>query len=197
MSQQTTQDIYSLEKLQQVWREGQRFPFIFFWQSTKEDVQRDQYNQTCCNQWFPSEFTDESGKKYNCCEQYMMAHKAILFNDNETLDKILRCNDPRRIKRLGREIKPFDPVKWNQNDQEIVFRGNMYKFTQIEKCKNFILSVPRNAIFVEASPLDKKWGIKLAADDPRASNPLEWKGTNYLGFQITRVRDYLISHPDQ
>lgn len=197
MSQQTTQDIYSLEKLQQVWQEGQRFQFIYFWNFKPQDVKLDQYNETCCTQWFPSEFVDESGQQYSCCEQYMMAQKAILFNDNETLDKILKTNVPRQIKKLGREVKNFDENKWSQNSQEIVFHGNLYKYSQNEKFRNYILSVPRNAIFVEASPLDSIWGIKLAADNPKVQNPLEWKGTNFLGFQITRVRDYLVSHPDQ
>lgn len=194
MSSQATKDIYSLEKLQQVWREGQRFPFIYFWNHTDDDIKRDPFNESCCNQWFPSEFIDDTGRKYNCTEQYMMAQKAILFNDNEILEKILETNNPRQIQKLGRQIKNFNQAKWDENCQEIVYQGNLYKFGQNEKFKSFLLSVPNDAIFVEASPLDKNWGIKLKADDPKAKNPLEWNGTNFLGFQITRVRDYFVSH---
>ena len=197
MSQLPTQYIYSLEKLQQVWQEGKRFKFAYFWNSTDEDAQQENYNSSCCNQWFPCDFVDKNGIKYNCCEQYMMAQKATLFKDNEVLEKILSNNDPREIKKLGREVKNFDKEIWGQNCQEIVFQGNLYKFSQNEKCKNYLLSVTNDTIFVEASPFDAIWGIKLSEKKASKKTPLEWQGTNFLGFQITRVRDYLISNATQ
>lgn len=192
MFEQGTQDIYSLEKLQEVWRRGQRFPFVFFHAHSEDDVICDPYNSTCCTQWFPCEFIDETGRKYNCCEQYMMAQKAILFNDRRTLKKILECSDPRTIKKYGREVKRFDQVKWDENCQEIVFHGNLLKFTQNEKFRNFLLSVPKNAIFVEATS-DGRWGIRFKEKNPKSQDPLKWGGTNFLGFQITRVRDFIVS----
>lgn len=197
MSQLPTQDIYSLEKLRQLWNEGDRFQFVYFWQNTKEDVSKEEYNSSCCNQWFPSNFVDENGRMYNCCEQYMMAQKAIVFGDDDTLQKILSEKNPSKIKKLGRIVKNYNQKIWNSKCQDIVFQGNLYKFTQNEKCRKFLLSVPKDAIFVEASPLDKKWGIRLSEQQPKAKNPLEWQGTNYLGFQITRVRDYIISHSSE
>lgn len=122
----------------------------------------------------------------------MMAQKAILFNDRRTLKKILECSDPRTIKKYGREVKRFDQVKWDENCQEIVFHGNLLKFTQNEKFRNFILSVPKNAIFVEATS-DGRWGIRFKEKNPKSQDPLKWGGTNFLGFQITRVRDFIVS----
>ena len=34
------------------------------------------------SQWYPSKFTID-GIEYNCCEQYMMAKKALMFGDAE------------------------------------------------------------------------------------------------------------------
>lgn len=34
-----------------------------------------------------------------------MAHKAILYNDNETLEKIMNSTDPQQIQKLGRQVK--------------------------------------------------------------------------------------------
>ena len=48
-----------------------------------------------------------------------------------------------------------------------------------------------DSILVEASPVDKIWGIGLAADNPDAQNPLKWKGQNMLGFALMEVRDEL------
>ena len=33
------------------------------------------------SQWFPSDFQDAAGRKFNCAEQYMMFRKAELFGD--------------------------------------------------------------------------------------------------------------------
>ncbi len=46
-------------------------------------------------------------------------------------------------------------------------------------------------VLVEASPLDRIWGIGLAADDPRAGDPYRWRGLNLLGFALMRVREQL------
>ncbi|MDQ7757875.1 NADAR domain-containing protein [Xanthomonas sontii] len=43
-------------------------------------------------------------------------------------------------------------------------------------------------MLVEASPVDRIWGIGLAADDPRAADPTTWQGENLLGFALMEVR---------
>jgi len=40
------------------------------------------------SQWHKSNFMYNS-QSYNTCEQFMMAHKAILFKDNETYELIV------------------------------------------------------------------------------------------------------------
>jgi len=44
---------------------------------------------------------------------------------------------------------------------------------------------------VEASPVDRVWGIGLAADDEAASDPERWRGPNLLGFALMAARDRL------
>lgn len=46
-------------------------------------------------------------------------------------------------------------------------------------------------MLVEASPVDRIWGIGLAADDPRAMHPEQWQGLNLLGFALMDARDAL------
>ena len=46
----------------------------------------------------------------------------------------------------------------------------------------------RLSVLVEASPVDRSWGIGLAADDEHASNPLKWRGLNLLGFAPMAMR---------
>jgi ribA/ribD-fused uncharacterized protein len=41
---------------------------------------------------------------------------------------------------------------------------------------------------VEASPVDRIWGIGLASDDAKARDPNTWHGLNRLGFALMKVR---------
>lgn len=81
---------------------------------------------------------------------------------------------------------------WNHHVQDIVYKGNLYKFSQNEKLHDFILSFPPNTIFVEANPHDSFYSIHLNSDDPKAKDPFKWEGENQLGFMITKVRDDFI-----
>ena len=50
--------------------------------------------------------------EYNCAEQFMMTSKARLFGDDTALSAILASTDPREQKRLGRQVRHFDPAIW-------------------------------------------------------------------------------------
>ena len=44
---------------------------------------------------------------------------------------------------------------------------------------------------VEASPYDKKWGIRLLQWDHRAKSEKTWRGQNWLGYALTELREDL------
>ena len=143
------------------------------------------------SQWFPSKFVID-GISYLCAEQYMMARKATFFGDSKTLNKIMITTSPKEQKALGRTVKPFDINKWNAIVKEIVFKGNLAKFRQNPKLKDKLLDTIGTTL-VEASPLDKIWGIGLSAKDEKALNRDTWQGTNWLGEILTNVREELLS----
>ena len=138
------------------------------------------------SQWYPCSFVDNE-KEYNCAEQYMMSEKARMFNDTETERKIMESFSPNEQKKLGRQVKGFDLVQWNQECRDIVFRGNLAKFRQNADLRHLLLKTG-NKILVEASPYDTIWGIGLSAEDPRALDKAQWLGTNWLGEALMRVR---------
>lgn len=173
---------YSVQNLIHSGRNFSREDFIFFWSGRKLKS----VTKNCFSQWYPSKFI-VGGKEYQYAEQYMMAKKAELFNDMETLQRIRLASDPKTIKKLGREVKHFDPTLWNEKKFEIVVQGNLAKFSQNPDLRDFILSTG-NKILVEASPYDKIWGIGLDEKSSEAIYPDRWKGQNLLGFALMKVR---------
>jgi ribA/ribD-fused uncharacterized protein len=142
----------------------------------------------CLSNWYPSTFTDsETNNTYQNNEQYMMANKAILFDDQVNLDKILNSDDPKTCKALGRKVKNFDPQIWQDNCCDIVAKGCYLKFSQNEELKAFLLSTG-DKLLVEASPYDKIWGIGLKASDAKKMKKEDWPGKNYLGQCLMNAR---------
>lgn len=60
----------------------------------------------------------------------MMYQKAMVFNDHDVADRIMREPSPRKQKALGRKVKDFDHKKWDKRKEQIVEEGNWWKLTQ-------------------------------------------------------------------
>lgn len=108
----------------------------------------------------------------------------------EMREKILAAKHPKQAKDFGRLIRGFQEDIWLKNRFNIVMRANQAKFSQNEELKKFLMQTKKR-ILVEASPVDKIWGIGMAADNKNVENPLYWKGLNLLGFALMAVRDEL------
>ena len=105
---------------------------IYFWHDNEKPY-------GCFSQWYASTFTapapasageNAASLTFRTAEQYMMYHKAILFNDQEIADKIILESNPRKQKALGRQVKGFDEKMWNKHREIVVEEGNWWKFTQ-------------------------------------------------------------------
>ncbi|RKH36870.1 NADAR family protein [Corallococcus sicarius] len=154
--------------------------FTFFWQQ-----------DSAFSQWHPSVFEVE-GVRYTCAEQYMMAGKARLFGDTRVLEQILRAATPKQHKALGRKVSPFDAAVWERERERIVYEGNHAKFTQHRMLLDTLLGTA-GTVLVEASPMDRIWGVGLNAEDPRIQDPATWRGLNLLGKVLTRLREDLLA----
>ena len=157
------------------------------------------------SQWYPSKFVDPKLKgtqdvvgqslEFNCAEQYMMFHKALLFDDTNSVMKIMNSDSPAEQKRLGRRVKNFDYDEWDKVKFDVVTRGNYLKFGQNPELYEQLLDTAKNNyILVEASPVDPIWGIGLDQDEDRELlvNEANWKGENLLGKAIMAAREKLI-----
>uniref|UniRef100_A0A6C0LVN7 NADAR domain-containing protein n=1 Tax=viral metagenome TaxID=1070528 RepID=A0A6C0LVN7_9ZZZZ len=159
--------------------------YIFFYGHKSND----KYN--IFSQWYPAIFIDSIiGITYKNTEQYMMAHKALLFNDIDTYTKIITTSDPFTIKKLGRQVKNFDEKEWNKYKFDIVMEGNKLKFTQNKKLGKELINTG-SKIIVEASKYDRIWGIGLDKKEAINIDPKKWPGKNLLGQIIMKVRNEL------
>ena len=141
------------------------------------------------SQWYHSQFTDSKKVQYDNAEQYMMYQKALLFKDDVTATLILKCDNPRKIKALGRSIKGFDDKIWNEQKAKVAYAGNFHKFSQKESLKKILLST-KDRLLAEASPFDRIWGIGFKADEADGMKKL-W-GENILGQVLMKVREDLL-----
>ncbi|MEJ2694440.1 MAG: NADAR family protein [Candidatus Thiodiazotropha sp.] len=141
------------------------------------------------SQWWNCRF-EVDGIVYLSAEHYMMAEKARLFDDVDAQRRILQAASPGAAKALGRGIRNFDEAVWEAARFDIVVRGNIEKFGQNEVMHDYLLTTGEK-VLVEASPVDRIWGIGLASDDPRAEDPAQWQGENLLGFALMQTRKIL------
>lgn len=177
-------DIRDREGLLEYVRSGGRAKYIFFWGHTPKAGE--EVGKHVFSQWYEAPFT-VGGVTYPTAEHWMMAEKARLFGDGQALERILAARTPGEAKKLGREVLGFDDDAWNAARWEIVVRGNEAKFGQNPELGTY-LAATGDRVLVEASPVDRIWGIGLAGDDPKAENPEMWRGLNLLGFALMQVR---------
>ncbi|MDP9861486.1 MULTISPECIES: NADAR family protein [Streptosporangium] len=171
-------------------RDGRRLRHLFFW--GHRPPRAGGVGAGCLSQWWEAAFTVD-GHVFRSAEHYMMAHKAWLFGDGETAARILAAGHPAEAKKLGREVRGFDEAAWDEHRYEIVVRGSTAKFGAHPELRDFLLGT-RGRVLVEASPVDRIWGIGLTADDARAASPATWRGLNLLGFALMDARDTLEAH---
>ncbi len=141
-------------------------------------------------QWTKRDMIDIDGAVYNCCEQFMMAKKALLFNDQVTLAKIMATDSAKEQQALGREVENFNAKHWDENKYGIVWFANYLKFTQHTDLAERLLAT-ENKTLAEASPYDLVWGIGFEAEDEQALNQESWQGQNLLGKVLMSVREAL------
>ncbi|GHE74262.1 hypothetical protein GCM10014715_31110 [Streptomyces spiralis] len=166
---------------------GARIKYLRFWGHRPRPDGR--VGASCLSQWWPSPFTVD-GVTYATAEHWMMAGKARLFGDAEAERRALAAGHPSQAKKAGRLVRGFDEDIWARERFRIVVEGSVHKFAVDPELREFLLGTG-DRVLVEASPVDRVWGIGLAADDEAAADPERWRGPNLLGFALMEARERL------
>ncbi|MDW5330481.1 NADAR family protein [Plantactinospora sp. KLBMP9567] len=177
----------TVDELRTLLSGGARPKYLFFW--GHQPGRLGATGSGCLSQWWPSPFLVD-GVRYATAEHFMMAGKARLFDDAAMVDQILRAPTPGAAKALGQRVRGFDQARWDECRFDLVVAGNVAKFGRHPDLRDYLLG-SGDRILVEASPIDRIWGIGLAADDPRAGDPDRWRGLNLLGFALMWARHQL------
>ncbi|MER7572774.1 NADAR family protein [Streptomyces sp. NPDC126514] len=168
-------------------RAGADIKYLHFWGHRPRPDGR--VGASCLSQWWPSPFTVD-GVRYATAEHWMMAGKARLFGDPDAERATLAAGHPSEAKNAGRLVRGFDEETWARERFGIVVEGSVHKFASDEALRGFLLGTGRR-VLVEASPVDRVWGIGLAATDDAAMDPERWRGPNLLGFALMEARERL------
>ena len=181
--------IDSWDTLTEAVRAGARVKYLHFW--GHRPLPDGRIGASCLSQWWPSPFTVD-GVEYATAEHWMMASKARLFGDPEAEREAVAASSPAQAKKVGRLVRGFDDALWQRERFGIVVEGSVHKFAAHADLRAFLLGTG-GRVLVEASPVDRIWGIGLAADDERAMDPARWRGPNLLGFALMAARERLAS----
>ena len=174
---------------------GANLKYATFWKAD------DGCENNMLSQWYSGSRIAINGRYYDTAEQYMMSEKALLFGDIESYRKIMEEPDPAICKKLGRNVKGFNPDAWDKAFREIIFHGNIGKLQSNIEVVDALLST-ENAVLIEASPFDDIYGAGmekhdlLNLDGTLKVKPDQWhkagstkQAENHLGFVLMAIRD--------
>ncbi|KAI0753815.1 hypothetical protein C8Q74DRAFT_1320242 [Fomes fomentarius] len=168
--------------------------YIFFW--------KPEQLYGWASQWYPSPFSTcitlpdgtERDVFFPTAEHWMIGQKALLFGDQEVFLRISgkqRAPGPKEVKALGRKVRNFSEETWVRERERIVLEGSLLKFGQSASLKAELLRTGNKAL-VEASPLDRIWGVgfgaaraaEMCVDEEKKES---W-GLNLLGKALMEAR---------
>ena len=162
--------------------------FTFFWKPHQENGDFSQWS-THSFELHDFPFANEGETVlFDNAEQAMMVAKANTFNDYDIIPEMMSTDNPLEIKKLGRKVKNFDKMVWDKVARDIVYKINLAKFNQNTQLRDQLLKT-EDSIIVEASPMDRIWGIGLSVKNPKSLDQTQWRGQNLLGKALMQVRD--------
>ena len=155
---------------------------VFFYRDWLSNYQKTSFEYVVCGKKL----------KFNSTEQAFMYIKAKTFGDEMIASQILATNSPNEARKLGRKVRNYNDKIWDEVRWQTFYYLNLAKYRQDATLRKLLLDPKFDGKhFVEASPIDRIWGVGLDENDPLIDDERNWKGKNQLGDIITKVREEL------
>jgi len=145
---------------------------------------------------FPQDPNNAKYVTFKSVEHDYMYHKATYFRDYYHAEKIRTSKEPRDAKRWGRKVRWYDDAKWGKVKEAVMFRAKLAQAHEWPYIRNYYLKM-QGRTFIEASPYDGIWGVKLEANNPAIYNKRKWKGKNLLGKVCDKLANHLTQEIDE
>lgn len=117
---------------------------------------------------------------------------AIVWNDD------YKCG---LVDKNGKVVIPciwLDAEHFSEGLAAVVNDDVVAKFSQNDDLKQLLLSPEYEGRgFVEASPYDKVWGVRMYESNPDIDDESKWKGLNLLGKVLDETRRIIIEEDEQ
>ena len=98
----------------------------------------------CFSNWYMSDFVVD-GIQFSSMEQFLMYQKAVVCHDDVRAKLILASDDPATVKKLGRQVAPYDGALWEGVRQVVAYRGLYAKFSQNDALRAALLATCTDA----------------------------------------------------
>ena len=136
-----------------------------------------------------------NNQNYHSSEQYLFAEKALVMDNNEFNQRIMKSKEPKYCKKLGEELSwPEGVESWRDFAQQKLKFVNISKYTQNKHLLKTLFDTFPSTL-VETNEYDRFWGIGLRKTDPDVQHPEKWKGENTMGKLLTEIRNELMADP--
>ena len=156
--------------------------YVFFYKDWLSNYQKTNFTV----EWKGTTYT------FSSTEKGFMYIKAITFGDSVTASKIMKTDDPNQCRKLGRQVKGYKDSEWEKIRYDVFYTLNWAKYNQDKELQKKLLDPQFDGKkFVEASPIDKIWGIGYAENNPNIEYAQIYWGKNYLGRILTNIRNRL------
>ena len=134
-----------------------------------------------------SNFYPINGNPSFTSEKIYMVAKATCFRDNDALHKLRESTTPKTSKAIGRTIVGFNDEVWDKIKVSSMMLALQVKFNACSEFRD-ALRASGNLTLVEASPVDRVWGIGFP-EETAFANIDKW-GENLLGKCLMELRKF-------
>ena len=145
-----------------------------------------QGHHSCLSNMSEAVFVYE-GREFTSSEIAYQSKRAEESKQPELAEKIRKCQDAYKAKRLSRGIK--DGEKWNDKKEKVMKDIVKVKFTQNEKIKASLIET-RDMVLCEGTG-DRYWGCGIPISKSSQIDSTKLPGKNKLGKILMEVRNEL------